>query len=157
MSTAKHLCYKRNGSALCYKRGTKNLIYRKESSSDKSCTISVFYGKQSWVCITYNVYHEILYSTSGSGLVVTSSETSVSGASFVVTPSGSNSFTLSITASTSCSALPQENPGATCTVSASQAGAAAKVARGIALTPNTARSIYVEFNSSGTLTNIRSS
>lgn len=156
MNTARRLCYRRGGVALCFKRGTRNLIYKKENEN-KSCTISVIYGKQSWVCTTYSAYHEIEYSTVGSGLVITSMETSIDSASYVVTPSGSNSFVLTVIASTNCAALEHETPGASCTVAASQQGVTPKVARGIALAPNIARTIYVEFNSSGTLTNIRSS
>lgn len=152
MSTKGQLCFKYNGSALCYKYGGSALIFKGEKIAE--CTINVAFGKQSWVCNTYDCYHTIQYSCSGSGLTIKSSEQGMDSASFTVQPTASGTFTVSVTASTSCGAIDQENPGATCTVSAAQQGASPKIKTNQSLSPNTAKSFTIRFDSSGKLSSI---
>ena len=152
MSTKGQLCFKYNGTDLCYKYGGTALIFK--AGQIPACTIEVLFGKQSWVCKTYDCYHTILYSCSGSGLTILSSEQGIDSVSFTVQPTASGIFTVVVQASTSCSAITQESPGASCNVSASQIGITPKILANQSLLPNTVKSFTIIFDSNGNLNNI---
>lgn len=154
------LCYKKGGSALAYKKGGSALVYKSEPSGD--VTVRVPWSPQSYVCHTYDQYHEIAFVcsgrfTSGSGSIVSQ----VSGGTEVVftlrITQGPAVFAVSTGISTPCSAT-EEDPGATCDILANQRGVTPKVKRGI-LAPRSesgksATVTNINFNSSKKLTSI---
>ena len=152
MGTSGQLCYQYGGTALCYKNGGTQLIYKVDTI--QNCTIKVKYGKQNWICTTYDAYHVIQYSCTGTGLSVVESSEGFDESIFVVRPTANGTFQVSVIASTSCSALESEEPGATCTVSVNQKGVSPKVAASIPCLPNVAKSVYISFDSNGKLSNI---
>ena len=152
---ARPLCHEVTEAAdpsLCYKYRGERLIYKK--GGNYKCDIEVVFGAQSWVCNTYDCYHEIDYECTGSGMK-SKVDMGISSATFEVDSSPNGIFEISVTAITSCGALEQEDPGASCNVSASQRGVAPKVMTDIKCPPNSAVSILVEFDEDGKLKGIR--
>ena len=154
------LCYKKGGTALAYKKGGSALVYKSESSGD--VTVRVPWSPQSYVCHTYDQYHEIAFVcsgrfTSGSGSIVSQ----VSGGTEVVftlrITKGPAVFAVSTGISTPCSAT-EEDPGATCDILANQRGVTPKVKRGISAprseSGKSATVTIINFNSSKKLTSI---
>lgn len=152
------LCYTGSGSLAYSKQDNTSLIFK---DATEQCTIKVNFGIQSWVCNTYDCYHEIKYSAQGSfeggsGTIVSSLVGMPDSAEFVVKPSSgsTSSFVVTVTATTSCGALDKEHPGATCSVAAAQKGATPKSKGNTDCNPNVQVRIYVSFDSNGKLTGI---
>ena len=154
------LCYEKGGTALAYKKGGSALVYKSEPSGD--VTVRVPWSPQSYVCHTYDQYHEIAFVcsgrfTSGSGSIVSQ----VSGGTEVVftlrITKGPAVFAVSTGISTPCSAT-EEDPGATCDILANQRGVTPKVKRGISAprseSGKSATVTNINFNSSKKLTSI---
>ena len=154
------LCYKKGGTALAYKKGGSALVYKSEPSGD--VTVRVPWSPQSYVCHTYDQYHEIAFVcsgrfTSGSGSIVSQ----VSGGTEVVftlrITKGPAVFAVSTGISTPCSAT-EEDPGATCDILANQRGVTPKVKRGVSAprseSGKSATVTIINFNSSKKLTSI---
>lgn len=154
------LCYKKGGTALAYKKGGSALVYKSEPSGD--VTVRVPWSPQSYVCHTYDQYHEIAFVcsgrfTSGSGSIVSQ----VSGGTEVVftlrITQGPAVFAVSTGISTPCSAT-EEDPGATCDILANQRGVTPKVKRGVPAprseSGKSATVTNIIFNSSKKLTSI---
>lgn len=154
------LCYKKGGTALAYKKGGSALVYKSEPSGD--VTVRVPWSPQSYVCHTYDQYHEIAFAcsgrfTSGSGSIVSR----VSGGTEVVftlrITQGPAVFAVSTGISTPCSAT-EEDPGATCDILANQRGVTPKVKRGVSAprseSGKSATVTNIIFNSSKKLTSI---
>ena len=154
------LCYKKGGTALAYKKGGSALVYKSESSGD--VTVRVPWSPQSYVCHTYDQYHEIAFVcsgrfTSGSGSIVSQ----VNGGTEVIftlrITQGPAVFAVSTGISTPCSAT-EEDPGATCDILANQRGVTPKVKRGVPAprseSGKSATVTNIIFNSSKKLTSI---
>ena len=154
------LCYKKGGTALAYKKGGSALVYKSEPSGD--VTVRVPWSPQSYVCHTYDQYHEIAFVcsgrfTSGSGSIVSQ----VNGGTEVIftlrITQGPAVFAVSTGISTPCSAT-EEDPGATCDILANQRGVTPKVKRGSsaprAESGKSATVTNINFNSSKKLTSI---
>ena len=154
------LCYKKGDTALAYKKGGSALVYKSESSGD--VTVRVPWSPQSYVCHTYDQYHEIAFAcsglfTSGSCSIVSQ----VSGGTEVVftlrITKGPAVFAVSTGISTPCSAT-YEDPGATCDILANQRGVTPMVKRGISAprseSGKSATVTNIIFNSSKKLTSI---
>ena len=154
------LCYKKGGTALAYKKGGSALVFKSEPSGD--VTVRVPWSPQSYVCHTYDQYHEIAFVcsgrfTSGSGSIVSQ----VSGGTEVVftlrITKGPAVFAVSTGISTPCSAT-EEDPGATCDILANQRGVTPMVKRGISAprseSGKSATVTNIIFNSSKKLTSI---
>lgn len=154
------LCYKKGGTALAYKKGGSALVYKSEPSGD--VTVRVPWSPQSYVCHTYDQYHEIAFVcsgrfTSGSGSIVSQ----VNGGTEVIftlrITQGPAVFAVSTGISTPCSAT-EEDPGATCDILANQRGVTPKVKRGVSAprseSGKSATVTIINFNSSKKLTSI---
>ena len=154
------LCYEKGGTALAYKKGGSALVYKSEPSGD--VTVRVPWSPQSYVCHTYDQYHEIAFVcsgrfTSGSGSIVSQ----VNGGTEVIftlrITQGPAVFAVSTGISTPCSAT-EEDPGATCDILANQRGVTPKVKRGISAprseSGKSATVTNINFNSSKKLTSI---
>ena len=154
------LCYKKGGTALAYKKGGSALVYKSEPSGD--VTVRVPWSPQSYVCHTYDQYHEIAFVcsgrfTSGSGSIVSQ----VNGGTEVIftlrITQGPAVFAVSTGISTPCSAT-EEDPGATCDILANQRGVTPKVKRGVPAprseSGKSATVTNINFNSSKKLTSI---
>lgn len=154
------LCYKKGGTALAYKKGGSALVYKSEPSGD--VTVRVPWSPQSYVCHTYDQYHEIAFVcsgrfTSGSGSIVSQ----VSGGTEVVftlrITQGPAVFAVSTGISTPCSAT-EEDPGATCDILANQRSVTPMVKRGVSAprseSGKSATVTNIIFNSSKKLTSI---
>ena len=154
------LCYKKGGTALAYKKGGSALVYKSEPSGD--VTVRVPWSPQSYVCHTYDQYHEIAFVcsgrfTSGSGSIVSQ----VNGGTEVIftlkITQGPAVFAVSTGISTPCSAT-EEDPGATCDILANQRGVTPMVKRSISAprseSGKSATVTNISFNSSKKLTSI---
>ncbi len=154
------LCYKKGGNALCFKHLGSSLVHKGEASAE--ATVRVPWSPQSYVCSTYNEYHEISFSCSGSF---------TEGAGSIVEQTGSGTetvfklkisdkpavFEISVSTSTPCTAK-EEDPGATCRVFVSQRGVTPRSKSGVSApraesggSPTTVR---VSFDSAGKLTGV---
>ena len=154
------LCYKSGGNALCYKGGGTALVYKGQASP--TATIRVPWGPQSYVCNTYDTYHEISFScsgafASGSGSIVSQSSDGTETVFKVKVSEGPAVFALSVSTSTPCGAK-EEDPGATCRVLAAQRDASPKAKSSVSAPRTESGSsptvVSVSFDADGKLTGV---
>lgn len=157
------LCYKKGGNSLCFKSGGSALVYKADPvAKPTEATVRVPWAPQSYTCTTYNTYHEITFScsgsfTRGSGSVVSKTDGGTETIFKLQVTKGPAVFTVSVSDTTPCSAT-EEDPGATCRVLAAQTGATPKSKSGVTIpridggaSPNTVR---VSFDSNKKLTGV---
>lgn len=154
------LCYKSGGNALCFKGGGSALVYKGQSAPP--ATIRVPWGPQSYVCSTYDTYHEISFNCSGSfvsgaGSVLSQSSDGTETVFKVKVTQGPAVFAVSVGTSTPCSAA-EEDPGAKCRVLAAQRNAAPKAKSNVSAPRSESGAsptvVRVSFDSDGKLTGI---
>lgn len=132
------LCYKKGGNSLCFKSGGSALVYKIDPSARPTeAVVRVPWTPQSYVCNTYDTYHEITFSctgsfTDGSGEIVSQTNGGTETVFKLRITEGPAVFTISVSDSTPCTAT-DEDPGATCRVLVSQRGVAPIALSGVSV------------------------
>lgn len=165
--TKRTLCFSKTASnrPLCYKMATGDqgitsapLIYK----GGKETTIRVPWLPQSYTCHTYNYYHVIAFTasgtfTAGSGRILSQTDGGTEVVFKIKVEAGPATFEISASSSTPCAAT-QEDPGVKCNVFVNQVGTTPQMKKSIAVprieTTGTPKKILVKFDAACKLVSI---
>ena len=159
MSDLGKLCHKYGGTALAYKRGGNALVFKTQTTTPGNCVIEVDWRPQTWICQTYNIEHQIVFTCTGAFTAGSGSVTRTAGTSSVTFTlsgiSGTATFTITFSNNSGCSTT--EDPGVKVNIIAAQSGATPRMLTNThcPMANSGSKTVSVSFDSSGKLTGVQ--